>query len=59
MYGTYVRLDITVHDGWRVVVRAAARQLTDECGAIPSIAGIVSCSTGRCSIATAGHRISC
>ena len=26
MYGTYLRLDITVHDGWRVVVRAASRK---------------------------------
>ena len=28
MYGTYLRRDITVHDGWRAVVRAAARKLT-------------------------------
>jgi hypothetical protein len=28
MYGTYLRLDITVHDGWRAVVRAAAKKLT-------------------------------
>jgi hypothetical protein len=28
MYGTYLRLDITVHDGWRAVVRAASRKLT-------------------------------
>lgn len=28
MRGTYLRLDITVHDGWRAVVRAAARKLT-------------------------------
>ena len=28
MYSTYLRLDITVHDGWRAVVRAAARKLT-------------------------------
>ena len=27
MYGTYLRLDITVHDGWRAVIRAAARKL--------------------------------
>jgi hypothetical protein len=27
MYGTYLRLDITVHDGWRAVVRAASRKL--------------------------------
>ena len=27
-YGTYLRLDITVHDGWRAVVRAAAKKLT-------------------------------
>lgn len=26
-YGTYLRLDITVHDGWRAVVRAAAKKL--------------------------------
>ena len=28
MYGTYLRLDITVHDGWRTVVRVAAKKLT-------------------------------
>ena len=28
MYGTYLRLNVTVHDGWRAVVRAAARKLT-------------------------------
>lgn len=28
MYGTYLRLGITVHDGWRAVVRAASRKLT-------------------------------
>ncbi|WP_020088094.1 hypothetical protein [Hyphomicrobium zavarzinii] len=27
MYGTYLRLHISVHDGWRAVVRAAARKL--------------------------------
>lgn len=26
-YGTYLRLDITVHDGWRAVVRAAAKKV--------------------------------
>ena len=30
MYGTYLRLDITVHDGWRIVVRAAAKKLTAD-----------------------------
>jgi hypothetical protein len=30
MYGTYLRLDMTVHDGWRVVVRAASRKLTRQ-----------------------------
>jgi hypothetical protein len=30
MYGTYLRLDITVHDGWRAVIRAAARKLTPQ-----------------------------
>ena len=28
-YGTYLRLDITVHDGWRAVVRAAAKNFRD------------------------------
>jgi hypothetical protein len=28
MYSTYLRLNITVHDGWRIVVRAAAKKLT-------------------------------
>jgi hypothetical protein len=28
MYGTYLRLDIAVHDGWRAVARAASRKLT-------------------------------
>ena len=27
-YGTYLRLEITVHDGWRAVLRAAAKKLT-------------------------------
>jgi hypothetical protein len=30
MYGTYLRLDITVHDSWRAVVRAASRKLTRQ-----------------------------
>ena len=30
MYGTYLRLNITVHDSWRAVVRAAARKLTRQ-----------------------------
>lgn len=30
MYGTYLRLDITVHDGWRAVVRAASRKLNQR-----------------------------
>jgi len=30
MYGTYLRLDITVHDGWRTVVRVASRKLTRQ-----------------------------
>ena len=29
-YGTYLRLDITVHDGWCAVVRAAAKKLTPK-----------------------------
>ncbi|MGL4241518.1 MAG: hypothetical protein ACRCTI_10450 [Beijerinckiaceae bacterium] len=31
MSGTYLRLDITVLDGWRAVVRAAALKLTRDC----------------------------
>jgi len=27
-YGTYLRLDITVHGGWRAVVRAVAKKVT-------------------------------
>ena len=30
MYGTYLRLNITVHDGWRAVICAAARKLTTQ-----------------------------
>ena len=30
MYGTYLRLDITVHESWRAVVRAASRKLTRQ-----------------------------
>lgn len=30
MYGTYLRLNITVHDSWRAVVRAAAHKLTRQ-----------------------------
>jgi hypothetical protein len=30
MYGTYLRLDITVHGRWRAVVRAASRKLTRQ-----------------------------
>lgn len=36
MSGTYLRLDITVHDGWRAVVRAAAHKLTHECRRDPA-----------------------
>jgi hypothetical protein len=35
MYGTYLRLDITVHDGWRTVVRAAASKLKPRARADP------------------------
>ena len=28
MYATYLRLDVTVHDDWRAVIRAAAKKLT-------------------------------
>lgn len=27
-YGTYLRLDITLHDSWRAVVRAAAKKVS-------------------------------
>lgn len=30
MYTTYLRLDITAHDGCRTVVRAASRKLTRQ-----------------------------
>ncbi len=30
MYGTYLRLGITVHDRWRAVVRAASRKLNRQ-----------------------------
>jgi hypothetical protein len=36
MSGTYLRLDITVHDGWRAVVRAVASKLTPECRRYPA-----------------------
>ena len=28
MYGTYLRLDINVHDSWRTGIRAASRKLS-------------------------------
>jgi hypothetical protein len=34
--GTYLRLDITVHDNWRTVVRAAAHKLTPDCRRDPA-----------------------
>jgi hypothetical protein len=36
MSGTYPRLDITVHDSWRAVLRAAAHKLTPECRRDPA-----------------------
>jgi hypothetical protein len=36
MYSTYLRLDVTVHDGWRAVVRAAAKKLTPAARADPA-----------------------
>ena len=30
MYGTYLRLNITAHNGWRAVIRAAAGKLTPQ-----------------------------
>ncbi len=28
MYGTYLRLNVTIHAGWRDVLKAAAKKLT-------------------------------
>ena len=39
MYGTYLRLNITVHDGWRAVVRAAARKLKPRARRDPVLRG--------------------
>lgn len=39
MYGTYLRLNITVHDGWRAVVRAAARKLKPRARGDPVLRG--------------------
>ena len=39
MYGTYLRLNITVHDGWRAVVRAAARKLEPRARRDPVLRG--------------------
>jgi len=36
MYGTYLRLDITVHEGRRAVIRAAARKLTPRARGDPA-----------------------
>ena len=36
MYGTYLRLDITVHDGWYAAVCATARKLTPQARADPA-----------------------
>ncbi|MGH6740435.1 MAG: hypothetical protein ACREDY_15670 [Bradyrhizobium sp.] len=36
MYATFLRLDITVHDGWRVAVRSAARKLTPQASRDPA-----------------------
>ncbi|MGL4240255.1 MAG: hypothetical protein ACRCTI_03995 [Beijerinckiaceae bacterium] len=37
MSGTYLRLDITVHDSWRAVVRATALKLTRDCRRDPTL----------------------
>jgi hypothetical protein len=39
MYGAYLRLNITVHDGWRAVVRAAARKLKPRARRDPVLRG--------------------
>lgn len=36
MYGTYLRLGVTVGDGWRAVVRAAARKIAPHARHEPS-----------------------
>ena len=36
MSGIYLHLNITVHDGWRTVVRAAAHKLTPQCRRDPA-----------------------
>lgn len=36
MYGTYLRLNVTVYEGWRGVVRAAARKLTPHARHTPA-----------------------
>jgi len=36
MFSTYLRLDITVHDGWRAVFRAAAKKLTPRARCDPA-----------------------
>ena len=37
MSGTYLRLDITLHDSWRAVVRASALKLDVECRRNPTL----------------------
>jgi hypothetical protein len=36
MYATYLRLDITVHDGWQAVIRAAAKKLAPHAHRCPA-----------------------
>jgi hypothetical protein len=36
IYGTYLRLDVTVRDNWRAVVRAAGKRLTPAVRANPA-----------------------
>jgi hypothetical protein len=37
MYATYLRLGITVHDGWRAVVRAAAQKMKPRARRDPAL----------------------
>jgi hypothetical protein len=37
VFGTYLRLDLTVHAGWRSVVRAAAGRLKREARRDPAL----------------------
>lgn len=52
MHGTYLRLDITAHDGWRASFVRQPTSSPDRRCATPSVARLVNGSTARCSITT-------